>query len=126
RAGVLEVGAAQRNVERGGGEAADGDACAGDVFIRSARIAARGAVVTGRDDDGDALRRCLLPQIVVELNAGRTDVCLAGAEAFAEDRSEVVVDDVDRGKVGAEEAEAGGVFGDDEIDLSARSDGAGP
>ncbi len=92
----------------------------------SVGIAARRTAVTGRDDGGDALRGGLLPQIDVEGFVARTDAGFAGAEALAEDRSDVVVDDIDCGKVGAKQADAFRIFGDDEVNLRARSDGAGP
>ena len=87
-------------------------------------VAARGAGVSAGEKDGDALRGGLLPEGLVEGVAGGAEEELALAIAVAHDGSEVVVDDVEGGEVGA--LDDLGALGDDVVDGGAFGDGAGP
>ena len=95
-------------------------ACALDAGV----VAACCAGVSAGEKDGDALRGGLLPEGLVEGVAGGAEEELALAVAVAHDGSEIVVDDVDGGEVGA--LRDLGALGDDVVDGGALGDGGGP
>ena len=120
--GHVEVGAPDGDVVGRAGEAVDGEAVA--CGLNAGGVAAGGAGVSAGEKDGDALRGGLLPEGLVEGVAGGAEEELALAIAVAHDRSEIVVDDVEGGEVGA--LHDLGALGDDVVDGGALGDGAGP
>ena len=87
----VELGAARGQVVRGGGQPRDRPAGAG---AGDARVAAGRAAVPGGGHHRDALGGGLGPQVLVEHLLGRGHALLALAETGAQDRRQVVLDDV--------------------------------
>src|SRR6202011_3522165 len=74
------------------------------------------STVAGRKNHSDALRRGLLPKLDIELLAAGSETRFASAKTLAQDRRDVVVDDVDRGKIDACKADTVGIFGNHQMD----------
>jgi hypothetical protein len=68
----------------------------------------------------------LLPQRLIKLFAGGSETRFARAEAFGQNRRDVVVDDVHRGKIDAECSDTLGVFRNHYVYRCAWSHGARP
>lgn len=115
--GAADAGAVDRRTE-------PVDAPAVRCRRRAGAVAAGGAAVAGRDDDGHPLGDSLLPEVAVEVGAGAAEVRLALPVAEADDVGDVVADRVLGGKGDA--VGRGGALRGDELDRGGGRHGAGP
>ena len=87
-------------------------------------IASGRAAIAAGEKNRHSLRGCLLPELIEKLISGGAEGCLADSVAFADDRGDVVIDDVLSGQIDAQSRVRCG--GDNEFDCGAGGHSAGP